>query len=170
MMVCGCDFSTRAFDFVALELDTDEATWHRVSIDEPKLTALERARLARDRLPNRYMWRDAGFVAVCWEQPYSQNRDDIRAYGRVEGILLATLPPDLPVYTYQPSLWKKRTTGDGHASKEAAREWARDHWQGIGPPAFDALPLDATDAFCVAWIGRIDYLASKVANLELPTA
>ena len=158
MLIVGLDFSTHAIDMVALELDTDQATWHRRRLDDhPGLDAYERCRRVRDAMPARGHWKDAGVVAVAMEEPFSRSLREARAYGRLEGALLATLPPGLRVIRFHPTTWKKQTVGKGNATKADVAAWVKQTWP-IDTHALNALPQDALDSYAIAYAGRLEIL------------
>lgn len=161
--VAGIDFDSEAI-YIA---EVDEDTGAFVAIYRRELyatngapdTSFERARRARDAMPARALWHDAGIVAVGIEDPFSRHAPAIKAEARVQGAILACLPAELPVYPLQPHTrdgWKGRTVGKANASKEAIAEWA------LANGAPPGLRQDFYDAFCIGRATR-ELLIAKAA-------
>lgn len=143
-MIAGVDFSTRTVDVVLLSLNGDEAMYLRRHIEAE--TALRAARNVRDAMPERKAWADVLLVGI--ERPFGHPAS-VSALLRVQGAVLACIPPDIPVHEMAPTSWKKSFTGRGHASKADVRARARPFF------APDALiRQDTADACGIAYAAR----------------
>lgn len=162
-LYAGFDLNSNTVDVVLLDEDTMDAVWRRYRIDDghADLKAFDRARRLRDAMPPRTAWQDAGVVAIGIEHGASRNFNSVAAQSRVEGALLACLPPDIPVYMLMPASWKKLTLGHGRASKQDGAVWARHsiHWK--DDRGF--YPQDAVDAACIARAAQLKDAAERGA-------
>ena len=149
--VAGIDYSTRAVDVVLLDEDTDAAAWHRVDLEGAD--AFDRARDVKFKL------RRLGTLTDFFEETIAVGIEDPRGYGagslyRVQGAILACIPPTLLVQPWIPSAWRKAVGLPGNASKDAVRSFV------LAPDgvwkfrAMNAWPQDACDAYCIALATR----------------
>lgn len=111
MNVCGIDLSSHAIDIVKVPLDTDRAPeWHRFPLTGSD--AFDRARSVRDAMPCR--------TSIFWDDTLAIGVEDPRGHGaghiyRVQGSVLACLPPHLLVHPLIPSAWRKLVGLKGNA-------------------------------------------------------
>lgn len=148
----GIDYDSSAIHVVLIDEDTGlPVERHKFSLGQRGSTSFDRARLVRDVLPARARWRDT-VVAVGLEVPFTIHKGTAVAYARIEGALLACLPPELRIHQLGPVEWKRLTLGDGktQAKKPVVRAWAQEH----GMPA--GLEQDFYDAFCLAHATRVE--------------
>lgn len=162
-LIAGIDLSSNTVDVALLDEDTMDARWIRYRIDDghKDLDAFDRARRLRDAMPARTAWKDHGVSAIGIEHGASRSFKSVTAQSRVEGALLACLPPDLPVYLFMPASWKKLALGHGRASKEDGAVWVRHsiHWQNDR----GHVPQDAIDAACIARAAQLKHYAQEGA-------
>lgn len=137
MSYAGIDFDTHAVHLVLRPEDGRPATYTRYAL--AGVEAWQRARAVRDAMPSRGWWRDEGVVAVGLEEPFGYGGSGAKLV-RVQGAILACLPPELIVHLIPPGVWRTLVGLPGNASKaEVARYVAHTNW-----------PQDACDAFCLA--------------------
>jgi hypothetical protein len=160
MSFAGIDYSSTAIDVVRLELDSDEARHDRILFDSTgKLDALERARRVRELMPPRSAWADDGVVTIAIEDALGQFFKGSIPLARVQGAVLACLPPagsDPPVLALKTAEWKMACGLSGNAKKAEVRSFAEGHWTSGDPFLFRGFILtqDMADAFCIAWAAR----------------
>lgn len=154
MFVAGIDYSTHAIDLVLVDLDGARPPWwHR--FDLHGTDAWERTRQIRQAMPG----------------PSSQLWDEVLAYGiedpkghrtqylyRVQGAILACLPPSALVHPLQPSEWRRAVGLKGNASKDEVAHISE--WNLLNSPLgridgthdyFESgWPQDAHDAHLIA--------------------
>lgn len=154
MTFAGIDYSSTAIDIVRLELESDEAAWEAIALDESgKLEALERARHVWALMPSRGAWADDGVVTIALEDPRGPTFKGSIPLARVQGAILACLPgpsrdPDvLPLTTQE---WKMACGLGGNCKKELVRAWVLRTWPNL--PAHHT--QDALDAYAIAWAAR----------------
>lgn len=150
-MIAGVDFSSRFVDIVKLDETTDAATWHRFPLEGAD--AFDRARSVGLAVPGRAMsfWDDV--LAVGIEEPQAHKRTSKAVmYGlyRVQGAVLACVPPGRLVQPFVPAEWRKAVGLKGNASKEAV--WYHAH--GYRKRGSMNWPQDACDAYCIALATR----------------
>lgn len=160
----GIDLSTHNVDLVKLDGETDRAEWVRVPLVGEN--AIDRARSYRrshqDTFYPRGMrtswWDDVILCAL--EDP--AGRGDTRKIARVQGVVIATIPSRVQVWTMAPSEWRRHCGLKGNASKDAVAEWATmTYADGVG----DFWPQDALDAYAIAYAARaINESAASVAE------
>lgn len=150
MNVCGIDFSSRAIDLVFLDEDTGHAEWRRAELHGQD--AFERARDVRRAMLERGSGVFDDTVAVGIEDPRGYNAG---ALYRIQGAVLACIPPPLLVQPLIPSEWRKAVGLKGNASKPAIRSHAivvascdATRWGTY--EGMHAWPQDACDAYCIA--------------------
>lgn len=151
MTTAGIDFSTNAVDVVLLD-ESGAATWHHFPLTGSD--AFDRSRAVRDALPARTseFWDDV--VACAIEEPAGKLTGRLF---RVQGAILACLPPSLLVEKLMPSQWRKAVGLAGNCSKDEVMEYAHVRL------ALGRVPLrlrsvadllawgpDACDAYCLA--------------------
>jgi hypothetical protein len=150
----GVDYDSSSIDVVRLELDSDEAVWHRILLDPTgKLDALGRARRVRDLMPHRRAWGDDGVVTLALEDPKGPTFKGSIPIARVQGAILACLPapgtdPDVLLLTTQE--WKMACGLGGNCKKQDVQQWARATWPNLPIRAGQ----DALDAYAIAWAAR----------------
>jgi len=145
--IAGIDFSTWHIDVVLLDEDTDHADWHRFTLANTG-DAFDRARTVRLAMPGRSWWDDHGVLAVGIEQPFGRGSSVTPLY-RVQGAVLACLPPLTLVHPWAPSSWRKAVGLPGNCPKDAVAAFVHDS-------ATETLQWsqDACDALCVALATR----------------
>lgn len=165
-MIVGVDLSTRAVDLVKLSLDDDRAEWVRVPLSGDN--AIDRARSYVERAPDYLApvaewdgyWSDVVLVAL--EDP--AGRGDTRKIARVQGVVIATIPSRVQVWTLQPAEWRRHCGLKGSASKDDVFAWAMRHWP-YKTGDLLCTPQDAADAYCIAYAARaINASAASVAE------
>ncbi len=124
----GVDLSTHFVDLVKLDEESDRAEWVRVPLVGEN--AIDRARSYRNRTidreewitprPSRDWWDDVILCAL--EDP--AGRGDTRKIARVQGVVIATIPARVQVWTLQPAEWRKACGLPGNCSKEQVKEWS----------------------------------------------
>ena len=146
--IAGLDYSTRAVDVVLLDEDSDRAEWHRFELSGSD--AFERARSVRKEMPTAYssFWDIRGVLAVGIEDPRGYNAG---ALYRVQGAILACLPPMTLVQPWIPSAWRKQVGLPGNASKDAVMALVYQPRDDQPPHGW---PQDACDAYCIALATR----------------
>lgn len=137
MFVAGIDYSTHAVDLVLVDQDEQRPPWwHRFELHGQD--AWERTRDVRRVMPgpSSQLWDEVGAFGV--EDPRGQNSGVLY---RVQGAVLACLPPTALVHPLVPSEWRKAVGLPGNATKA----------QIYGAFPQDPLwPQDACDAYCIA--------------------
>lgn len=142
--VVGLDFSSHNIDMVALDEETDEATWQRIPLQ---------GKTAWDRLLD---WREHEYVSADWETCYLAaiefpQPDQQRVLARMMGAIVARIPGRVPVWQFQPAEWRRGCGMAGNASKQDAADFAVARWSNRDRVF---LPQDALDAYCIAWAAR----------------
>lgn len=149
--VLGIDFASAAIDLVFLDETEDVARWHRIPL-EPGWTS---SRMMR----HKYAWgselEHAGVYLVALEQPMMQQRNSIAALSRIQGAILASLPPEVAVWLLAPAEWKLGIGMKGNASTQLGKPgafallgWALQHG------AEQDWPTDACAALAMAYTAR----------------
>lgn len=139
MNVAGIDFSSHSIDVVLIDIDGHRPPlWHRYPLAGPD--AFDRARRVPEEMPGprSCYWDDT--LAIGIEEPAGKFKPG-GGY-RVQGAVLACLPPRLLVVPWMPSQWRKAVGLPGNASKADVAAFAcvfGDDW-----------PQDACDAYCIA--------------------
>lgn len=149
--VLGIDYSTKAIDLVVLGDDTDAGEHFRFPI-EHKEGAFYAARNVRRVFPRRSWFEERGVWLVGIERPFGHPQT-LTALMRVQGAIIAMIPPELAVIETPQSEWlrvfanpeKLPTTSAGR--KILAQDRARD----LG---FRNSLMDANDAYGIAWAVR----------------
>jgi hypothetical protein len=143
--IAGIDFSTRFVDVVLLDEDTDHADWHRYPLAGLG-DAFDRTRTVRYALPSRSWWDDV--IAIGIEQPFGRGSSVTPLY-RVQGAILACLPPLTLVQPWIPSSWRSAVGLAGNCSKDDVAAYVHDN-------CLEAIdwPQDACDALCIALATR----------------
>jgi Holliday junction resolvasome RuvABC endonuclease subunit len=150
-VIAGIDFSTHAVDVILLDEDTGRPRWHRRRLDTGPGDAFNAALRVRDAMPVRGAWRDSGVTLIAIERPWSRQLRSIAVLMRIQGAILATLPPQLPILELHPQTWKRETVGKSNASKAAVAAWARAELiLRCGSTTVDGWPQDAFDAYAIA--------------------
>jgi hypothetical protein len=145
MNVAGIDFSSNAIDVVRIHLDDLEPpSWHRYELVGQD--AFDRTRNIRAAMPWGSFWQDT--LAIGIEHP--AGKFGTGSMMRVQGAVLACLPPGVLVQPWPPSSWRKAVGLPGNCSKE-------DVWRHAGPafPDDPCIPQDALDAYCIALATRL---------------
>lgn len=147
-VVAGIDYSTHTIDIVLLNEDDNEAVWHRYPIDVYQDSdAFSRTREVRDAMRPRSWWKDQGTIAIGIEDPRGHGTGHLY---RIQGAILACIPPDLLVQPWIPSAWRKQVGLKGNATKAEVQEHVT--WR-LNQRAF-AWPQDACDAYAIAYATR----------------
>ena len=174
MSIVGIDLSTHNVDLVKLDEDDDRAEWVRVPLVGEN--AIDRARSYRKGVRETFeqmAWKDGRAPAYDWASEWWDDvilaaledpagRGDTRKIARVQGVVIATIPARVQVWTLQPAEWRKACGLPGNCSKEMVRVWACDRW-----PAFlvGRVPQDCIDAYAIAYAARaINESAASVAE------
>jgi hypothetical protein len=146
-MILGCDYSTKAIDFVLLDEDSDDATWHHYPLRGGD--AFDRARDVGRAVPGRAMTFWDNILAVGLEEPRGYNAG---ALYRIQGAVLACIPPARLVQPWIPSAWRHQVGLSGNAPKGAIAAHAGIIRGFAG--ASEVWPQDALDAFMIALATR----------------
>jgi hypothetical protein len=150
-MIGGIDFSSFQVDVVLLSEDDDTATHHVFPFGRKGQDAFDRARGVRAAMPTRSWWEDHGTVAIGIEDPRGAARGVDSVLYRVQGAILACLPPELLVQPWKPGEWRKQL-GIANVGKEAPAIFAESHWSRI--LVQESYSQDALDAYCLAYATR----------------
>ena len=156
----GVDLSTRFVDLVKLDEESDRAEWVRVPLVGEN--AIDRARSYRDKVDflgwskrsdgtvqfHSEWWDDVILCAL--EDP--AGRGDTRKIARVQGVVIATIPSRVHVWTMAPSEWRKACGLPGNCSKHDVARFAAARWQPID--AMRNVTQDALDAWAIAYAAR----------------
>lgn len=176
----GIDLSTHAVDLVKLDEDSDRAEWVRVPLVGE--IAIDRARSYREHHREYLKTRRPGWVEkdgeqidATWVYPFWDDvilcaledpagRGDTRKIARVQGVVIATIPSRVQVWTLQPAEWRRHCGLKGSASKDDVFAWAMRHWP-YKTGDLLCTPQDAADAYCIAYAARaINASAASVAE------
>jgi len=170
MRIAGIDLSTHAIDVVTVPLEGVGApVWHRFPLEGP--TSFDRARRVRDAMPARTsaFWDEVTEIGI--EEPAGFTASHAM---RIQGGVLACLPPALKVTKWMPSQWRKAAGLKGNASKSDVYQyvasayrpgwttmrqlpWRHGQENGFGYMSTATemdWPQDACDAYCVALATR----------------
>lgn len=158
MMSVGCDPSTHAVSFVAL--DPEGAVFIRSYPLVGK--AIETRVAAAFYLPERFfesVHRSTGernFVVGLESPIVGLGRQTVLKLGQVSGSLIAGFThAGFPPMLVQPSSWKKEVLGRGNANKEEVARWVEREWPEVHRRAVG--DQDALDAACIArWTTAMD--------------
>lgn len=149
MSACvGIDLSSRAIDIVKLDETTNQAEWHRFEMEGA--TAWERTLRVRDVMPPSRFWDDVYLAAV--ETPFPDQQGVLR---RVQGAVMACVPPAVLVWEANASEWK-RALGLGTAkptTHDLARIAPSGNMKLVGRRVLDVKWDEAQngrDAYCIA--------------------
>lgn len=149
----GIDLSSRAIDIVKLEEDSNRAEWFRFSLEGA--SAWERTRVVRQALPSASWWDDVYLAAV--ETPFPDQKGVLR---RVQGAVMASIPPEVLVWEANASEWKRELGLKGKPSWEDIEARAPFHRvaaQGDAPSISISTTddrQDCRDAYCIALWAR----------------
>ena len=149
MIYAGIDVSTRAVHIALLDFDSDAAEVQVYDATDCEGDALVRARTLVDLLPSRRssLWDDVGLVAI--ERPMGPGTKAVGDMMLVVGIVVAHLPPEIPVWLLGPTEWRKGCGLAGNATKAAVAWFVRSK---LGQ-AID-WPQDSLDAYSIAFAAR----------------
>jgi hypothetical protein len=156
-LVAGFDYSTHAVDLVLLDEDSNNAEWHRYDLIGHD--AFERTRSVPQWLPSRGFYRDSGVLAIFIEEPRGKGKIDSSTLFRIQGAILATLPPEIVVGPLMPHQWKPKCGLKGNAQKYEVDCFAHETW--VNRPI--SAVQDAHDAFAIAYAGRQLYTKQVAA-------
>ena len=127
MKVVGIDLSSHAIDIVKIDQHAYQGiTWLHVDLGK-KGDAFERTRLVAELMS--YCdgvvceFRD-DVIAIGIEEPFGKGHLSTAAGYRVQGAVLACLPPSTLVYPWAPATWKKQIGIGGNADKAKIMGWA----------------------------------------------
>jgi Holliday junction resolvasome RuvABC endonuclease subunit len=159
--ILGVDCSRSAVDLVVLDDDSPHAEWVRLPLPGD---AAAGARHLRHTFPRRSWFEDRGVRLAGIEEPYSDHPNAAKALGRITGAILALLPPELDHLMIAPQTWRKQFIGTAKADKEAGLLMLVELWPGYYEAWLPELrrhhritkriPLDAVDAYAIAWAAR----------------
>jgi hypothetical protein len=149
-------------------IDEDTGAFHhgwelRLDIGPSSDDAFDRTRRVRDAMPGRGWWADAGVLAIGIESTYSHAFRATAALARLQGAIVACLPPDIVVvpmaahHGADKHGWKALTVGSTNASKLNVRQWA------VGHGAPTNRRQDIYDAFCIARAMRTLWDTRRIA-------
>jgi len=135
----GIDYDTRAVHVVLLDAD-GAPSYYRFDLCSTG-DAFDRTRAIRDAMPARtsVFWRQA--AAVGLEEPRGNGTG---ALLRVQGAILACLPPSVLVAPLGPSQWRAAVGLSGRADKATVQDWSLEHG------GLESWPQDAHDAHAIA--------------------
>lgn len=163
MAYVGCDLSTHNVDLVKLDEESDRAEWVRVPlVGENAVDRARSYRLSAYDVWSSAFWDDVILCAL--EDP--AGRGDTRKIARVQGVVIATIPARVQVWTLQPAEWRKACAMPGNCPKERVRLFAEVRLQDADSGGdFERWPQDAYDAYAVAYAARaINASAASVAE------
>lgn len=147
MNVVGIDYSSHNVDIVWLHLDDQHSPlWFRYPLEGTD--AFERTRNVTQALPGAHSgyWDDV--LAVGIEHP--AGKFGTGPLMRIQGAILACLPPRMLVEPLPPAKWRKLTGLAGNCTKEIVF-WESRSRLGPKPPVW---PQDAHDAHLIALATR----------------
>lgn len=166
MTVAGIDFSSFQINIVILSEDDDTATHHEIKFGRKGQDAFDRARTVREAMPSRSWWEDHGVIAIGIEDPRGPHRNVDSVIYRVQGAILACIPPELMVKPWKPQEWRK-AIGVSHKGKESLAAFAVARWPGLNYRYMDGVLVepsqDACDAYCMAWATRGQIVIAEAA-------
>jgi hypothetical protein len=151
--VAGIDLSTFSVDIVTLPLKGDGPP-DIVACpfgNKRKGDAFKRTRLLAGAMPGREFWDDV--IAIGIEEPWGKGRDSTAAGFRVQGAIIACLPPEIYLESFSPSVWKARSGVGGGASKGEIYELVRVLEKYAGREM--TMSQDSADAYCIALATRV---------------
>lgn len=170
MTIAGIDFSSFQVDVAILSEDDDTATHHEFKFGKKDQDAFDRARCIREIMPTRTWWEAQGVIAVGIEDPRGPHRNVDSVIYRVQGAILACIPPELMVKPWKPQEWRKQI-GVSHKGKESLYEFAVARWpesrysytadgliDGLVEPS-----QDCCDAYCMAYATRMQIQFAEAA-------
>jgi hypothetical protein len=139
VITAGIDYDTHAVHVVLLDAD-GAPSYYRFDLCSTG-DAFDRTRVIRDAMPAR--------VSVFWSRVQAIGIEEPRGDGngallRVQGAILASLPPLTLVAPYGPSQWRVGAGLSGGASKATVRDWSLEHG------GLESWPQDAHDAHAIA--------------------
>lgn len=158
--VFGIDLSTFQIDVVWADVHRDPGDFHVWTGGLGKRgDAFDRARLVRETLEP-----EDGSTTVPWlymvagaiEEPYGAGHISTAAGYRVQGAIIASIPPRITLQGYAPSVWKKRCGAGGGAKKPAVAE----HLRELGYRLTEEHDENVSDALGILHACRLDYLRS----------
>lgn len=140
MRVMGIDLSTRAVDVVTVPTNETQPEWWRFPLHGAD--AFDRTRSVREAMPPRSSIIYDDVLAIGIEHPAGHH--GTRDLLRVQGAILACLPPHVLVHPLPPSSWRKLSGLKGNATKQQV---AAHSYTLRCPPEW---PQDAHDAHLIA--------------------
>lgn len=144
--VVGIDFSSFAIDLVKLDETANQATWTRVKLDGGN--AWDRTRKLPRFMPKASWWDDVYLCAI--EKPM---HDQQRVLGRVQGSVIACIPPAIWTWEVNVAEWKK-ALGVPIREKPTPSHFAGFVLNGWATVAAVPWEQDAYDALGVALFAR----------------
>lgn len=163
--VCGIDVSSLAIDLCWIPANPEEEAppyWVRLDLGK-KGDAFDRARRVKIAYDSRvtgpqepwpFIWGLTLVIGI--EQPFGKGLLSTAAGYRVQGAMLAMLPPDTLMFPMNPNTWKAKAGIGGTANKEKIREWF-ETVQNIFEVEPGARTEDELDSLGVALATRIQY-------------
>lgn len=159
--VFGIDLSSFQVDVVWADVHADPGAFRTWSGSLGKAgDAFDRSRLVRGVLepddpydkviPWLYM------VAGAIEEPFGRGSLSTAAGYRVQGAVIACIPPRITLQGYAPSVWKKRCGAGGGAKKPAVAA----HLRELGYRLTEEHDENVSDALGIMHACRLDYLRS----------
>lgn len=153
MRVAGIDLSSFSVDIVTLPIRGDgppvlmPCPFGKKTKDD----AFTRTRLLAAAMPPLTFWDDV--IAIGIEEPRGKGYDSTNAGFRVQGAIIACLPPEIPLFSFLPMVWKARSGVGGHATKAEIYEVVRVLEKYAGREM--TMSQDCADAYCIALATRI---------------
>lgn len=162
--VCGIDYSTRAIDVVTLNYDAgewgNEASWRHIDLSSPTKQDEFTADLrVRNRLRAMVDWDEVRLIYVE-KPPVGINPDTLWKLSAIAGAIRSSVPSYIraegSLLWSNPSSWRSTFGVDltGRPRSQEIKRRVRKRAVQLGfDPGPDA-PMDAFEAFGIAWAGR----------------
>ena len=151
-MIAGCDFSTKAVDFVKLDIDSNDVQWRRITLEGWDHGAFAATLRVRDKMSSMRSWWD-DVTNLYLEEPHGWNARTADALGMITGAIVASVPAptryEMAFSRIHVKTWRQKLMGNGNATKPEVVA----HLQNLGFDLRDA-PVDAYEALGVAYVAR----------------
>lgn len=147
--IVGIDYSTRFVDLVFLDYDDASAEWKRIDLGGPGL-GFQAALRAGRRVRSAVDWETTAIAVL--EEPAGVNFRTAFLLGMVAGQVTAAMPERVIVNYISPPVWRKLFGVSGRALGVKERVRRRAVQLGFDPGP--GTPLDAYEAFAIAWVMR----------------
>jgi hypothetical protein len=149
VIVAGIDYSTTGANIILL---SEESPVRRVCSFKRNGNSFDRARGVRAAMPLLASWKQWEVQAIGIEEPRGHGNGSLH---RVQGAILACLPPDLLVEPFVPSAWRKLAGMSGGASKDQVKAFVRTREDKTRVRYWTQ---DDCDAYCIALAVRASAL------------